>query len=114
MPIHSKSIGILGGGQLARMLAMKATQMGLQVVILSEKSDDPAAGVAYSWMQGSLKSADDIQRLMSAVDIVTFESEFISADLLKSCLRLMSRKKMAPNLNILSNMQDRLLQKENQ
>ncbi len=112
MPIHAKSIGILGGGQLARMLVMKARQMGLRTIVLSEKHDDPAAGVASEWIQGSLKSAEDIQKLMSLVEIVTFESEFISADLLKTCLRVVARKKIAPNLNILSKMQDRLLQKE--
>ena len=112
MPIHPKSIGILGGGQLARMLVMKAQQMGLRTVILSEKHDDPAAAVATEWIQGSLKSAVDIQKLMSQVEIVTFESEFISADLLKTCLRALNRKKIAPSLNILSKMQDRLLQKE--
>lgn len=112
MPIHAKSIGILGGGQLARMLALKATQMGLRVVVLSDKMEDPAAGVAHTWLQGSTKVATDIQNLMSTVDIVTFESEFISADLLKTCLRFVSRKKIAPNLNVLAKLQDRLLQKE--
>lgn len=112
MSIHSKSIGILGGGQLARMLAIKAKQMGLRTAVLSEKFDDPAASVASSWIQGSVKSAEDIQNLMRSVDIVTFESEFISAALLKTCLRTLNRKKIMPSLNILSKLQDRLLQKE--
>ncbi len=112
MPIHSKSIGILGGGQLARMLALKATQMGLTTVVLSEKAQDPARSVATQWIQGSLQSTADIARLMNSVDYVTFESEFISADLLKICLRTVARKKIEPNLTILARIQDRLLQKE--
>ena len=112
MPIHAKSIGILGGGQLARMLALKATQMGLKTVVLSENSTDPACHVASVWIQGNLQSATDIAKLMNCVDYVTFESEFISADLLKVCLKNVSRNKIEPSLTILSRIQDRLLQKE--
>ena len=112
MPIHPKTIGILGGGQLARMLALKAKQMGLAVSILSENSDDPAVSVASSWIQGSVKATADLQRLMSSVDIVTFESELIPAALLKTTLGNLSKNKIQPQLNILSRMQDRLLQKE--
>ena len=86
MSIHSKSIGILGGGQLARMLALKATQMGLTTVVLSEKPQDPACKVATKWIQGSLNSSTDILKLMNSVDFVTFESEFISAGLLRTAV----------------------------
>lgn len=112
MSIHSKSIGILGGGQLARMLALKATQMGLTTVVLSEKLQDPACQVATKWIQGSLNSSADISKLISSVDFVTFESEFISAGLLRTCLKTAPRKKIEPGLNILARIQDRLLQKE--
>lgn len=60
MPIHSKTVGILGGGQLARMLALKAKQMGLTTVVLCEKNSEPAVTAATRWMQGSLKSIDNI------------------------------------------------------
>lgn len=112
MPIHSKSIGILGGGQLARMLALKAKQMGLSVTILSEKAEDPAVSVASSWIQGSLASLADLNRLINHVDFVTFESEFISARLLESAFSRTRKNKIAPSLDILAKMQDRLLQKE--
>ncbi|MFZ3230286.1 MAG: 5-(carboxyamino)imidazole ribonucleotide synthase [Pseudobdellovibrio sp.] len=112
MAIHSKTIGILGGGQLARMLALKAKQMGLSTVVLSEHSHDPAASAASMWIEGSLKSEDDILKLAAQVDCITFESEFIPALLLKKSLVSLRQKKIEPNLNILSKIQDRLFQKE--
>lgn len=112
MPIHSKTIGILGGGQLARMLALKATQMGLFTVVLSEHDYDPAARIANKWIQGSLKSAEDIRLLASQVDYLTLESEAISAQLLKASLAPFKKQKLHPHLDILSRIQDRLFQKE--
>ncbi|MBC7420280.1 MAG: 5-(carboxyamino)imidazole ribonucleotide synthase [Bdellovibrio sp.] len=112
MPIHAKTIGILGGGQLARMLVLKARQMGLRVIILSEKRTDPAASVASKWLPGSIKSEQDIRALIRASDFITFESEFIPAELLKRSLKQIPGKKIYPSLKCLGHMQDRLRQKE--
>lgn len=112
MPIHKKNIGILGGGQLARMLALKARQMGLKTIILSAKKTDPAATVASEWIQGNERSDKDIKQLLRKCDYLTFESEFISASLLKRCLKSVPRKKIYPSLNCLGRLQDRLQQKE--
>jgi len=112
MPIHSKTIGILGGGQLARMLALKARQMGINTIVLSENSYDSAASCATQWMQGSLKSEESIRKLASQVDYLTFESEFIPAQLLKKSLKGLKGKKIEPNLTALARIQDRLFQKE--
>ena len=112
MPIHSKTVGILGGGQLARMLAMKARQMGLKTIVLSEKRSDPAASVATKWIQGDIKSEQDIRTLIRAADFITFESEFIPANLLKKSLKAIPGKKIYPSLKCLGHLQDRLRQKE--
>jgi 5-(carboxyamino)imidazole ribonucleotide synthase len=112
MAIHKKTIGILGGGQLARMLALKARQMGLQTIILCQKMDEPAALVASKVIIGSLKSEKDLKKLIRSADLITFESEFIPAALLKKCLKNIPGKKIAPSLKALGGLQDRLLQKE--
>lgn len=116
MSIHKKTIGILGGGQLARMLVLKAHQMGLNTVVLAEKLSDPAVQVANSWIKGSTNSAKEIQKLMLICDLITFESEFISAEFLKKTLKktLKNRKEteILPNLVCLGRLQDRLKQKE--
>lgn len=111
MSIHRKTVGILGGGQLARMLVLKAHQMGLQTIVLAEKSTDPAVKVCSRWVKGSTASAKDIRLMFRMCDVITFESEFIPADFLRKCTANL-RTKVWPNLNCLGHFQDRLLQKE--
>lgn len=112
MPIHPKTVGILGGGQLARMLVLKARQMGLRTIVLSSKPSDPAAMVASKWLKGNLDSEQDIRRLIRAADFITFESEFIPATLIKKSLKQITGKKIYPSLKCLGHLQDRLRQKE--
>ena len=112
MSIHKKTIGILGGGQLARMLILKAHQMGLATVVLAEKITDPAVQVANRWVKGSVHSIKDVRSLLRICDVVTFESEFISADLLKKSTKNMANTQIYPTISCLGRLQDRLLQKE--
>lgn len=112
MSIHKKKIGILGAGQLARMLALKARQMGLETLVLCEKKTDPAALVAHSLKIGRLFSEKDLNAFFSEVDIITFESEFIPSALLKKSIQSIRGRKFHPSLAILHRLQDRLLQKE--
>ena len=49
-------VGILGGGQLARMLALKAHEMGLEPYVLSADKKDPAAQVTSFWIKGDIHS----------------------------------------------------------
>lgn len=71
-------IGILGGGQLGRMMAMAAARLGLQVHIF-EPGSAPAADVARSWTQASYEDADALQQFASSVDVVTYEFENVPA-----------------------------------
>lgn len=112
MTIHKKTIGLLGGGQLARMIALKARQMGLKTIVLCDHKEEPAALVATEVILGSLKSEKDLRTLISRADIVTFESEFIPAILLKKSLKGMRGSRIMPSLECLEGLQDRLRQKE--
>lgn len=112
MSIHKKTIGILGGGQLARMLILKAHQMGLATVVLAEKISDPAVQVSNRWVKGSTQSIKDVRKLMQICDLITFESEFISAELLKKSLKNIKGTQVYPSLASLGRLQDRLQQKE--
>lgn len=112
MLFHKKSVGIIGGGQLARMLALKANQMGLIVHVLTEKKTDPAAAIANFWHKGKTNSAKDLASFIKDVDIVTFESEFTPSYLLRKISKRLPTKKFYPSLKCLANFQDRLLQKE--
>jgi len=115
MSIHKKTIGILGGGQLARMLVLKAHQMGLNTVVLAEKLSDPAVQIASSWIKvnaAANPSLKDIRKLMLICDVISFESEFVSADLLRKALKGPYRTQIFPSLDCLGRLQDRLKQKE--
>lgn len=108
--MKSKTIGILGGGQLARMMALRAHQLALPVHILSPKADDPAAQVTQHWHQGETSSVKDLKALYHFADIVTYESEFLDPVVLrKSHQKFKTEFSISPSL--LSNLQDRLSQK---
>jgi 5-(carboxyamino)imidazole ribonucleotide synthase len=78
------TLGIIGGGQLARMTAQSALSLGCDVVMLDDEADSPASAAAARWIR---KPADDLAalcELAEAVDVVTLENEFIDARLLAS------------------------------
>lgn len=105
-----KSIGILGGGQLARMLCQRAREMGMEVHILCEKKDDPAARVCNWWHKGNPLLAKDIRRLMNSVDLMTLESEFIPAETMMAALK--KGFPCYPSTENIYKLQDRWPQKE--
>ena len=81
------TIGIVGGGQLGRMSAMAAAQLGYRCHILTPEPDSPAAQVAAGATIGAYDDADVLARFAAEVDVITFEFENVSAaglDLLAS------------------------------
>lgn len=105
-----KPIGILGGGQLARMMALKSHEMGLPISILSEKTDDPAAQVAQKWVQGKLDDSKTLEAFLRSCSVVTFESEFLDAELLER-LEKRTGTPILPRPQDMRLIQDRLSQK---
>ncbi len=104
-------IGILGGGQLARMLALRGFELGSQVHIYSESSNDPAAQVTRFSHQGKSDSNADLKKFLNEVGVATFESEFMDAELLAK-LSKETGTNIFPAPNLMGKIQDRLLQKE--
>lgn len=109
--VKNRSIGILGGGQLARMMILKAHEMGLQTHVLCPSAQEPAAQVTQNWHPGSHNDVNDLIDFLKKVDVVTFESEFCNVDLIKKANASL-KKKMAPSLSALAKIQDRLSQKK--
>ena len=70
-------IGVLGSGQLGRMFAVAARQMGYQVHVFSPDYDTPAGQVADLEIQSDYQDLDRVARFASSVDVVTFEFENI-------------------------------------
>lgn len=103
-------IGILGGGQLARMLVLKGTSMGFLMYVLSEKKTDPAAEVTQNWIQGNPLKTSDLKKFLPKVDLLTFENEFLDLNTL-SVLGQKFKIPIFPKSHIMSQLQDRWEQK---
>ena len=72
-------IGILGGGQLGRMLAMAAARLGFDTAVLDPEPDAPAARVSAHAITGAYDDPDALARLAELADVVTFEFENVPA-----------------------------------
>lgn len=80
---QQKTIGILGGGQLARMLVLSAHKWGLPHRVLTSSREDPAAQVTPQITIGDPTVLVDIKKFISTVDILTFESDFHDSNILE-------------------------------
>jgi len=78
------TIGIIGGGQLGRMLALSARELGYRVAVLDPDPACPAAVVADSFIQGTYDDLDGARRLGAISDVVTYELEHVSAPLVSA------------------------------
>jgi len=76
-------VGIIGGGQLARMLAEAATPLGIHVRVLAAPGDEGAAEVVPDVVIGSPGDAEVLRSFASSVDVVTFDHENVDHDLLR-------------------------------
>ncbi|KZE64754.1 5-(carboxyamino)imidazole ribonucleotide synthase [Fictibacillus phosphorivorans] len=74
-----QTIGILGGGQLGRMMALSAREMGLQVVVLEPGENSPCGQVADQQIIAAYNDREGIKKLAEQSDVVTYEFENIDA-----------------------------------
>jgi 5-(carboxyamino)imidazole ribonucleotide synthase len=101
-------IGILGGGQLARMLALAGARLGLKSHIYSPYADDPAFEVCAQKTLAEFSDEDALSRFASQVDVVTYEFENVPA---ATAAFLDARKPVRPNPKALALTQDRFIEK---
>src|SRR3954463_1238607 len=73
------SIGILGGGQLGRMLALAAARLGFDVVVLEREADSPAGRAAAKLIVGDYRDEAALAELAAATTLVTYEFENVPA-----------------------------------
>ena len=103
-------LGIIGGGQLARMTAMSALQLGCDVVILEKNRSSPAATLATHSLVGDWTQPGPVLELASKVNVVTLENEFVDSSLLRMLED--AGHKVFPNSRTLALVQDKYLQKQ--
>lgn len=102
------TIGILGGGQLGRMLSVAAARLGYRTHIY-EPGAAPAADVAHALTTASYDDAEALRAFAESVDVITYEFENVPA---KSLDLLESIRPIRPNRRALAVSQDRLTEKE--
>jgi 5-(carboxyamino)imidazole ribonucleotide synthase len=75
-----KTIGILGGGQLGRMMALAARAMGYRIAVLDPNPDGPCAQVADVVIEAAYDDMEAAKKLVSVSDVVTYEFENVNLD----------------------------------
>ncbi|MHB8318773.1 MAG: 5-(carboxyamino)imidazole ribonucleotide synthase [Acidimicrobiales bacterium] len=78
------SVGMVGGGQLARMTAEAASALGIRFVVLAADPTDASVDVAHDVVIGSAKSIDDLRALGARCDVITFDHEQVDVDAVRS------------------------------
>ncbi len=102
-------IGIIGGGQLGKMMAVAAKQLGFAVTVLDPQVSCPAAGVADSHIVADFHDQGALAKLVKGSDVTTYEFEHIDSEILIE----LAREGLAihPEPSILQAIQNKLTQK---
>ena len=103
------TIGIIGGGQLGRMMALSGRAMGYRLNVLDPDEAAPARFVADTFFQGSFTDQEAIKRLAQTSDVLVYEFEHIHTDALEHAARL---KPLPQGVDIVRMAQHRTLEKE--
>ena len=102
------TVGILGAGQLGRMLAMAAAKLGLRSHVYAPDSDAPAYGACSMQTVAAFDDWEALVRFADEVDVITYEFENVPAE----CVAfLAARKPVRPDARALATAQDRLSEK---
>jgi 5-(carboxyamino)imidazole ribonucleotide synthase len=101
-------VGILGGGQLGRMLALAAARLGLRCHIFAPPGDNPAFDVAHAATEAHYDDHAALDRFSAAVDVVTYEFENVPVE---TALHLRRSVPVAPSPEVLAVTQDRIHEK---
>lgn len=105
---QGSTIGILGGGQLGRMLALAAARLGVKTHIYCPDPDSPAFDVTPRKTVAAYQDEEALAHFAASVDVVTYEFENVPA---KTAEFLSGLKPLRPGANALAVAQDRLAEK---
>ena len=108
LPVGS-TIGILGGGQLGRMLSLAAARLGFKTHIYSDDPDSPAFEVTSRATHGGYHDLPHLETFAHQVDVVTYEFENVPVEAARHIARLVP---VRPGARALEVAQDRLVEKQ--
>ncbi|MBW4519497.1 MAG: 5-(carboxyamino)imidazole ribonucleotide synthase [Scytolyngbya sp. HA4215-MV1] len=100
-----KRVGVIGGGQLAWMMAEPAKQLGIELVVQTPHLSDPAVAIASDTVLATLADATATAQLAAKCDVITFENEFVDLPALR-CLAERGTR-FYPSLDSLSPLLDK-------
>ncbi|BGE82759.1 5-(carboxyamino)imidazole ribonucleotide synthase [Staphylococcus petrasii] len=103
------TIGIIGGGQLGKMMAQSAQKKGFKVVCLDPNADSPCKPVAHEFINAAYDDEQALQELGRKTDVITYEFENISADQLQ---HLTEQFNIPQGYQAIQLLQDRLTEKQ--
>ena len=108
--IHKLNIGIIGGGQLGKMILSESNRMSLNISVLDSNKNSPCRNLTNNFFVGDLNNYNDVLEFGKKCDIITFEIEHINADALTELQKI--GKKVYPKPETLSIIQDKSKQKK--
>ena len=107
--LPGQTIGVLGGGQLGRMMALAARAMGYRIVVLDPNPRCPTAQVSDGVVVGALDDVEAAVLLAKQVDVITLDTEHVPAEILEELER---HAPVRPGASVLRTIQDRQVQKQ--
>jgi phosphoribosylaminoimidazole carboxylase len=112
LPLN-KRLGILGGGQLGRMMSVAAHRLGLKVFVLDPTADCPCNGCVDEHVVGDFKNAQDIIKFCDHVkcDVLTAEIEHINVEALETVLKERPNIIIEPHPSTFATIQNKYRQK---
>lgn len=103
------TVGIIGGGQLGKMMAQSAQKMGFKVICLDPNPDSPCRPVAHDFIVANYDDEHALQELGEKSDVITYEFENISATQLE---HLTQQYNIPQGYQAIQLLQDRLTEKQ--
>ncbi|PWA91237.1 phosphoribosylaminoimidazole carboxylase [Artemisia annua] len=107
--LSDKIVGVLGGGQLGRMLCQAASQMAIKVNILDPLENCPASSISHYHMVGSFDDSATVEEFAKRCEILTVEIEHVDADTLEKLEK--QGVDCQPKASTIRIIQDKFLQK---
>lgn len=106
--LPGQMIGIVGGGQLGKMMALSAKEMGFRIAVLDPSVDCPAAQVADWHLLAEYNDLEALEELANRSQVVTYEFENVDVD---SLIHIQHLVDIPQGTDLLAITQDRLLEK---
>ena len=103
-------IGILGGGQLGRMMLQQAANYPVETFILENDANCPSANLCSTFVLGNIRDYDDVYNFGKNVDVLTIEIENVNIDALEALEN--EGKRVVPNTRVLRTIKSKIVQKD--